>query len=893
MRVEHRDGTQERRILTGMIVDTPLLGHIAAQWPADAADGLFRSRYANTVAGWCVRHYGKYSKAPGAAIEGIAEAWAANGRDKDTVTLINKFLGGLSDDYTAAKEAYSTEYLTDLAGDYFNTVRLQQLAEGIQDDIAAGRAKEAHERQALYNRVELGVGAGIDVLQDHDAIRDAFEDQTEPLVRYPGALGKFINPALERDAFIAFLGSTGVGKCVAADMEVPMYDGTVKTIREIVEGKIRTPVAALDETRQQIVPMRVSEFWDNGTKPCYRVVTKTTRSAIVTGNHKFLTPDGWKDLFDIRVGEFIAVPRRVPIFGTERMIDDEVKFLAYMMADGCCRGQPTFTKTDPTILADFEATCDALAVTYIRRDITHALSNALPLVRKFGIDGHKATTKTIPECVYKTPRDQVALFLRVFFTCDASVLKRDNGRCGHTIELTLANERLTRQIGHLLHRFGIVHTITYRKNKQRDDLHSWRLTIASQEHVNLYLSKIGFMSYKHREITPDVPQKSLMDSIPWQIAARMYAELEQSYPNDLAYSLKPGGGYYRPGYAMRADFGRSRANNVRSKIRQKRRVLKACFAGVRNHQVCKKYLDGDVLWDKVVSLKPVGNRATYDLSIPKHHNFVANDVFVHNTWLLIDLAWRAMEQRLRVAFFEVGDLSQRQLMRRFMIRCAKHPRRPGRIWLPRALTPGEDYACEVDRYPKDFEQPLSWQRAAKAADRVMRLRVKSKRPYLKCSCHPAGSINVSQIADILQGWERQGWVADCILIDYADELAPQAGYTKERRDQITATWTALRGLSQRTHTLVATATQADAKSYTAHTLRRGNFSDDRRKLDKVTAMFAINQTEAEKAEGLWRLNIQKVRDMEYNELRVCHVAGSLAIGNPCMRSCLWVPSNAD
>jgi DNA-directed DNA polymerase III PolC len=39
----------------------------------------------------------------------------------------------------------------------------------------------------------------------------------------------------------------------------------------------------------------------------------------------------------------------------------------------------------------------------------------------------------------------------------------------------------------------------------------------------------------------------------------------------------------------------------------------------------------DIYWDKIVSIEYVGEQPTYDLTIPGTHNFVANDIIVHNS----------------------------------------------------------------------------------------------------------------------------------------------------------------------------------------------------------------------------------------------------------------------
>jgi len=38
-----------------------------------------------------------------------------------------------------------------------------------------------------------------------------------------------------------------------------------------------------------------------------------------------------------------------------------------------------------------------------------------------------------------------------------------------------------------------------------------------------------------------------------------------------------------------------------------------------------------VLWDSIIEIEPLGGQETYDLTVQEHHNFVADDFFVHNT----------------------------------------------------------------------------------------------------------------------------------------------------------------------------------------------------------------------------------------------------------------------
>lgn len=48
----------------------------------------------------------------------------------------------------------------------------------------------------------MGVGEGIDVLQDVDAMRRAFDsEKNEKLIDFPGALGEFFKGSLKSEGF--------------------------------------------------------------------------------------------------------------------------------------------------------------------------------------------------------------------------------------------------------------------------------------------------------------------------------------------------------------------------------------------------------------------------------------------------------------------------------------------------------------------------------------------------------------------------------------------------------------------------------------------------------------------------------------------------------------------
>lgn len=258
------------------------------------------------------------------------------------------------------------------------------------------------------------------------------------------------------------------------------------------------------------------------------------------------------------------------------------------------------------------------------------------------------------------------------------------------------------------------------------------------------------------------------------------------------------------------------------------------------------------------------------------------------TWMLLEMAFRAVKQRRRVAFFEAGDMSQNQIMRRFMTRLTGIPDRQancGKYQYPTAIkhVPTTEFA-DVVFEQRTAEKPLDWKTAYHKAQEFMKRTRIAGRNTFKLSCFPNSTLTVRKITSMLQEWERkEGFIPDVIFVDYADIMAPEDS-KKDFRNQVNDTWKALRRLSQERHVLLLTATQADAESYKANVQGMGNFSEDKRKLSHVTGLFGLNQKEDEKQAGVIRLNWIVLREQEFSMNRCCYVSQCLRIGRPIIQS---------
>ena len=257
-----------------------------------------------------------------------------------------------------------------------------------------------------------------------------------------------------------------------------------------------------------------------------------------------------------------------------------------------------------------------------------------------------------------------------------------------------------------------------------------------------------------------------------------------------------------------------------------------------------------------------------------------------------ELAITALAARRRVAFFHVGDLTERQAVLRLGVRlsgCPLHPWQTGEIPVPTRITmrppeeleglPRGEPKVTVEYTPEACPNIINYKIARRAALRFMHHNgILPGRKYVKMSVHANSSINVAGIDAILQRWEyEEGFIPHLVLIDYADILAPETA-RKDGRAEVDDTWKALRRLSQQRHCLVVTPTQAKAAAYDKQTQGMGDFSNDKRKNAHVTGMLGLNQNKAEKAAHVMRLNWVLLREDEFAEDRCLHVAQCFPLG---------------
>jgi replicative DNA helicase len=107
--------------------------------------------------------------------------------------------------------------------------------------------------------------------------------------------------------------------CLAGESLVYLPDtGQSVPIRELC-GKVGFRVLSLNTETWKLEPADVSNSWCTGVKPVYNLTTQLGRSIRATGNHKFLTIDGWKRLDELTAADHIALEQNI---GCQRAASD-------------------------------------------------------------------------------------------------------------------------------------------------------------------------------------------------------------------------------------------------------------------------------------------------------------------------------------------------------------------------------------------------------------------------------------------------------------------------------------------------------------------------------------------------------------------------------------------
>jgi replicative DNA helicase len=426
--------------------------------------------------------------------------------------------------------------------------------------------------------------------------------------------------------------------CLTASTRILRADnGAEVTFGELLASGGRPLVWSLDEQlRMAARPM--TNVFPSGRKEVFRLRLASGREVEATGNHPFMTLDGWTPLEQLTIGDRLAVPRSVPEpVDTKRMAESEVILLAHMIGDGSCvKRQPIrYASIDEQNLAAVSVAAAHFGVTAVRDDypaarvttlrlpapyrLTHGRRNPIAAwLDGLGLFGKRSHEKFVPDAIFSAPNDQIALFLNHLWATDGSVRWDEKGRQGR-IYYASTSRRLIDDVAQLLLRLGILCRI-YRVPKRgyRD---SWYLNIFGTDNQRRFLRDVGANGLKYfagREVLSKlegVSCRANSDTVPSEVWNRVRLALARRKLSHSAFAA-----------AIGANFREST-------------LWKRCPSRARLHRAAAFLEDpelhdlatDDVFWDKLVEITSIGEHDVFDGTVDGTNNFVAQGISVHNS----------------------------------------------------------------------------------------------------------------------------------------------------------------------------------------------------------------------------------------------------------------------
>lgn len=530
------------------------------------------------------------------------------------------------------KTSYLHPKLEPILKDTYGVILYQEQVMRISSELAGFSLGEADLLRRAMGKKKPEIIAGLRTQFVEGAVKNGVNEDTA---------GQIFD-------LMEFFAGYGFNKCLTGDTKIVNYEGRIKTIKEIYETNDFCTVLTLDDNLK-LVKGKISAIHENGIKDVYRLRTRTGRIIKATSNHKLLSFQGWKPLKSLNTGDHIAVPRNLPLQSSKSMSKHELAILAYVLSEGnTCHPQTFYYYTNSKeelndylhYLSQFR---NAQATVVERRDKyeVHVVNvkkgvkqfnEAKQFIVNMGLQWKKAVDKFVPEEIFELNNNDIAFFLGKLWVGDGCV------DCRNTlVYYATSSETLAYQIQHLLLRLSIKSTIHLKSFKYRGSIKKgFTINVTGYDSLQRFIDLIGcsFVGKRVVDLTklvvnhpyindclPATFARGSNDLIPYDVFGLLRKELEKKQGQR---SLKE----------IARQIGISERNFWADSKKIKkgyRRETLQLVADYLQSPVLSRLSYSDILWDEIISIEHAGREMTYDLTVDGTHNFVANDIIVHNS----------------------------------------------------------------------------------------------------------------------------------------------------------------------------------------------------------------------------------------------------------------------
>ncbi|NJE09609.1 helix-turn-helix domain-containing protein [Thermococcus sp. MAR1] len=494
---------------------------------------------------------------------------------------------------------------------------------------------------------------------------------------------------LRGESHVLLVGDPGVAKCVDYHTKVLLADGSLREIGKVVEEAVERAKAkgtlgkvddglyapidlelyALDAKTLKVRKVKANIAWKRkAPEKMYLIRTASGREIRATPTHPFFTfEDGQfrtKKARELKVGDFIAVPRVLPVDGKPVRLSDtsiekpktakarlklpetaDEKFwylIGLLVGEGYAQnrgGSATiyFTNNDERLIQYVYEYLQVLGLNPTIRD-GHKGKSAKEvyvssvefyrLMEWLELTGG-SKDKKVPLQLFRAQLEDIRGFLRGYFDAEGTVDKKRP-----KVTVVSASKELLKGVQHLLLRFGIKSQLHETKaratnGKMKAPRTYYRLFITGEDAIK-FKERVGFGLRSKmdllKSVTSSIKTNTNIDVVPG--VGSLLRDLRTRTGLTQAQMGIPRSTYLH--------YERGDRLPSREKLQVIADILNKHLPGSSQVDLLNFLSKSDIFWDKIAEIeeyKPE-HEWVYDLQVPEHHNFIANDIFVHNSQLL-------------------------------------------------------------------------------------------------------------------------------------------------------------------------------------------------------------------------------------------------------------------
>jgi len=795
----------------------------------------FEVEYSRIIIGWVVDYYKKFKKAPKDDIRSLYLTHANEIQDESLKDLVATFLHTLSE---GNLNINNEDYLLDRSKDFLDGVALKHYTEDLNACLELNDVKKARKIQLEYKKVSEVETNEVSLFSKDSVktIQEALTKVDEELMTLPENLNKVVGK-LHRNDFMAILAGPKVGKCLGFGTKVLMADGNFEEIQNISVGdKVMGP----DSKPRTVLSLC------NGKTTMYRVRSK-------------IKNDGTSEIDFKCNGEHILV--------LKNNSPDKIKPISQFNSNETLNGE--YTKHCKWNFIK-EKECEISVKDYL--SLSNNQTEHLKLFR---------CEVNYPEKLHFIEPYFLGVWLGDGTSSCADITNPD-------IEILDYIKDYTSKIGdsYIVYQKYQTDCPTIRfsnKNikgrKSLTRIHLESLNLLNNKHIPIeYLidnrdNRLKLLAgiidtdgyYNGKCYTISLMNENLSKDI-----YRLCREL--GFRTNYDEKIKHFNGMYKEnnGYAKVYTISiTGRLSQIPVKVLRKKAKDSVKFSSLNN------------TW--TFSIEELPEENYYGFVLDGDHRFLLADTTVsHNSWFMQYLAVEAVRQSLNVVFVSM-EMSREEVVQRMwkMLYGSKS-----------GIIPEGIYECAklVDNGDGKYRSELIDIKVGGNTGRSVQYLQKQTRAEnqykgdIRIIAYPSFDATAEEITNRVEELASEGFVADVIIIDYADITKPMGGGS-ELRNQLDVIWKHLRWFAGKFHCLVVTASQTNRSALNSSEVNAGSIAENFKKVAHVTSMVSMEQTRVMKQNHLMRIRNVAVRNDAVEETCVfpqCLSLGQFMFGNPVL-----------